>query len=301
MESIIIATQSGDVAPQEIENEINNLCDYLNIVLEYLDVTKKLYPNQHVLFRGQANSSFGVEPSIFRDGLLLKETRLSKELALQAPEDFKQSASTFEKLIKMQHYGLPTRLLDVTLNPLVALYFACCEEGYINDDGEILVVLDYLTQPDEQKVYWISSMAEYEGSSEEYFYDFCVSRGLLRKKDDSNNKNTIKRMLSDRFLAVASPKNNERIRRQQGAFLLLGVELDSFQQGFEKSSYDIKQDLLKLNTDGVQRSLIIPTESKLTLLRQLDGVGINEAFLFPELEHQTAYIKKKHKIAKASE
>lgn len=43
----------------------------------------------------------------------------------------------FDHLVEMQHYGLPTRLLDVTQNPLVALYFACIDSP--KSQGEFIV------------------------------------------------------------------------------------------------------------------------------------------------------------------
>ncbi len=40
----------------------------------------------------------------------------------------------------MQHYSLPTRLLDLTANPLMALYFACGEDTSSAEGGEVLVL-----------------------------------------------------------------------------------------------------------------------------------------------------------------
>lgn len=43
----------------------------------------------------------------------------------------------FDSLVKMQHFGMPTRLLDTTTNPLVALYFACESDKQLDKDGAV--------------------------------------------------------------------------------------------------------------------------------------------------------------------
>ena len=43
----------------------------------------------------------------------------------EMPKDFDSDKYFFDKLVRAQHYGIPTRLLDLTINPLIALYFAC--------------------------------------------------------------------------------------------------------------------------------------------------------------------------------
>ena len=49
------------------------------------------------------------------------------------PQSFSECKSALDYLVQMQHYGLPTRLLDMTTNPLVALYFACLEVSIIDN------------------------------------------------------------------------------------------------------------------------------------------------------------------------
>jgi len=74
-------------------------------------------------FRGQENSMWSVYPNVFRNDGVAKEHQIIQSALRQNPFEF-QNKNDFEILTKLQHYGLGTRLVDVTLNPLVALYFA---------------------------------------------------------------------------------------------------------------------------------------------------------------------------------
>ena len=100
--------------------------------------------NERFFFRGQSNKNWDVRPCLFRENNLTIESDIISEACARAPFEF-GGRSAFERLTKLQHYGLPTRMLDVTLNPLVALYFACakCEdkENYDKNYKELILLM----------------------------------------------------------------------------------------------------------------------------------------------------------------
>ena len=110
-------------SPSMKEEEIQ-----VNSVLEFIEKIVQLDKEEgtETFYRGHANRDWELLPSIFRTpNGVEKEHLLFRDMVAHEPQSFSECKSALDYLVQMQHYGLPTRLLDMTTNPLVALYFAC--------------------------------------------------------------------------------------------------------------------------------------------------------------------------------
>jgi hypothetical protein len=282
MLGLIEKPQVDEVETLEFESPL--LTEYIAVFLGNAKIAEEQDDSRVLLYRGQSDKSFSLTPSVFRKGLLAKEHLLVQELLLNAPNEFSDGASDIECLIKMQHYGLPTRLLDVTTNPLVALYFAC--NANETTDGEIIVFYDYMKPPKSLEAKCLIALSEYNGSTERQMLGFLSERGFKNIELGS--------LVTTTHIPIEAPKNNERIRRQHGAFLLVGFQGGRNDNPYQKTNFDLKSLLVGDFRDGILRSIVIPKEHKLLLLKELNALGINHAFLFPELEHQAAHIRSKY-------
>ena len=96
--------------------QVNNVNDYLNKLIRY-----NIYDN--VFYRGQLEKYKSITSSISRDtGYILNESSIYRESLRMRNVEFDNLVLPIERLSKMQHYGIPTRLVDLTINPLIALF-----------------------------------------------------------------------------------------------------------------------------------------------------------------------------------
>lgn len=113
----------------------------IDSVASYISEISKINTLENLFFRGQSNDSYDLVPGIYRKGdkeftHLINESVMYRDIISKSPSDF-NNKNTLESLTLMQHYGLPTRILDITSNALVALYFACCNN--FEKNGKVYV------------------------------------------------------------------------------------------------------------------------------------------------------------------
>lgn len=259
-----------------------------------------------ILFRGHANKNFEISPSIYRKPeWYSNEDKIVREILMRCPSDFYQMQTNFEKLVKMQHYDLPTRLLDITQNPLVALYFACAGYDEKDKDGEIVffkipkLEIKYF---DSDTVSIISSLAwannyfeinvQY-GKGSNVFHNAKNEHALkLMHIIKQEKPYFLEKINPDHLKSVVCVKpklDNPRVIRQEGAFLLFGITKTKHEPA------SIPPTWLHY-PKGVR--VIIKSADKPAILKQLASVGISKDKLFPEIDMVSQFIKNEYDLSK---
>lgn len=106
-------------------------------VSSLLTILKSVTTDKDVFFRGQTVFLWKIQASIYRNSDWISNEKLLMDEMIQSnPQEF-EFTNTFDVLSKLQHYDLPTRLIDVTTNPLVGLFFGCNQDE--TEDGQIYI------------------------------------------------------------------------------------------------------------------------------------------------------------------
>ena len=274
---------------EKIELEIISSISQFN---SYISKYKK--EDDLLFYRGHADANFSLLPSIFRkDKWKINERAMYNELLINCPEDFEKCHSHLEKLVEMQHYGLPTRLLDITKNPLVALYFAC--ESKFDSYGEIILISakkEQIRYPQSDTASILASLAAFDYSTQQKFYKLSTDYSISKEEFNKNvsdllheirlekpafHSDIVKGDLIENII-VLTLKNNRRIVKQDGAFILCGLS-------------DNMNSLNKFRLRKKNKTIIVLIAQKDKILKQLSTFSINRATLFPEIDFVADHIK----------
>ncbi len=222
-------------------------------------------------FRGVGNAAYPQVTSLRRLGGPYErlEPHLLRNFKKYAHRDVVERDSLWHWLAMAQHHGLPTRLLDWSYSPLVAMHFATARLDMMKTDGAVWVI-NY--EAAHQRVPRpLREELRNEGANAftpEILTRACAS---LQELDS----------LSDEvFLVMFEPPSiDDRIVNQYALFSMLSSPSETLDDWAVKHS-------------DICRKVIIPAALKWEVRDKLDQANITERVLFPGLDGLTAWLKR---------
>lgn len=283
-------------APQRvILGEASSVQHFLNTLFGLEDTA-----DTETFFRGHDVQTYELTPSVLRTDeggawqFLPNEDRLCKELLIAHDDEFRNDRFCMDRLVRMAHFELPTRLLDISSNPLVALFFACDGgESGIKEDvpGEVIVFRvaeDRIKYYDSDTVSCIANLAnltheqknrlKLELPIEDFNRDPVVGKLIHFIKGEKPYFET--RIVPGdlgSIVCVKAKLTNNRIKSQSGAFLLYGLDAKMPDEG----------------QDGIAIDRITIT-NKTSILAELDRLNINAKTVYPSIDRTAKHLKARY-------
>lgn len=294
----------------EAERRVNSPTECIDLLRDFTGLEEDKY---HVgsgrgaahLFRGHDDAGYPLRTTLDRYGgtrkrraedILLREFRRRMHQYLPSESIPKSNLVT---LAFMQHYGVPTRLLDVTRSPYVALYFA---------------VRDALKDAD-AAVWAFNTVNIRTASLRRVFLKDPRLRKQIGRFLDPRAEFTRQELFTKWFLPDVScldlqnPESlrhheiifdlepftmNPRLTVQQGLFLVSGSPCKTF----EETLVDLLQEIeSKISETGGREpsvfKIVIPGNLRRPLMRHLEKMNITAASLFGGLEGLASSLREK--------
>lgn len=244
--------------------KISNLQDFLRYLFSDLDSKDTIY-----WYRGQANEKWPLLPAMARS----KKYKNKEAIFLSR---FKQNAvllmnnhkpnNDWEWLTVMQHHGAPTRLLDWSESPLVALYFATNPE---QKTSGALWILNPLM---------LNKHAKIRHDDPKFLPSLDFNNDVVKAYTPEQVNSSTSETLELDPIAIIPPHTTMRMQAQQGVFTVIHRK----QIAIEDVDIDKKLHI---------RKYIIEHKHKTSIRKELEILGISYFQLFPELASVGKIIK----------
>ena len=288
----------------------------INCVADVIKQCNKLDTNDSdgvIYYRGEGTNKWELRPSVMRlqepgkISLISKESNMLLDLMSRRPEDFTNVTSALDQWVLAQHYGLKTRLLDVTRNPLVALFSACESQDNtgrlhvfavpkelikpFNSDAISIVANFCKLSRAEQNLLlgWSEEDIEKREPDQKFQGRYSIARNRLYhliQQEKPNFKKLIDPRDFFRVFVVEPQQSFERIRAQSGAFLI-----SAFHERFER------REVLQWNS-GIpiyhHFMIEVPKASKQRIIDELRLLNVTRESLYPGLDESASAITNRY-------
>ena len=240
---------SGDPIKSRAARSIGELIDHI--------LTDVFLGRKPLWFRGQRSATWSVEPSIWRQYDTDSERNFTNRFRSRAATRY-QTLPDYDNdaiwLSLMQHYGLPTRLLDWTRSPLIAVYFAV-EEYLYEARSQFEDACIWILDPHAlNKLEWGENITP---SIDAHMCEDMLRPAFSHRADETN-----------KVMAVMAAEQDMRMFVQQGCFTIHSNQapLNSL-EGSEK----------------FLEKVIIPAECIWFVAQQVDVAGFRKGDIYPDL------------------
>jgi hypothetical protein len=199
-----------------------------------------------------------------------------------AGADINGDEANFKKLFFMQHYGIPTRLLDWSTNPFIALYFALSTASVgVGAEDAAVWVLDPMA--------WNRaslSHASHGDAGPLTHTDAALNYGPRRLYHNNFNATDLK-TLNEGAACLLGITNNVRMFAQRGVFTIFGKDTAAMEDQYGAYSH----------AAGSLTKIVIPAAKVTDALSSLIRMGYTDSVSYPDLHGLAMEIRRSRGFA----